>query len=71
MRQNHKGTTIGDIAFAHLMVEGKAMVFPVALRDVQAIHLDNLKDWMRICNIQLGILANFDALRLEVIFVRT
>ena len=53
------------------MVEGKAMVFPVALRDVQAIHLDNLKDWMRICNIQLGILANFDALRLEVIFVRT
>jgi len=46
------------------------MVFPVALRDVRAIHLDNLKDWMRICGIQLGILANFDAVSLKVVFVR-
>jgi len=70
MQVVYKGTVIGDIAFAHLMVEGKVMVFPVALRNVRAIHLDNLKDWMRICGIQLGILANFDAVRLEVIFVR-
>jgi len=70
MQVAYKGTVIGDIAFAHLVVEGKVMVFPVALRDVRAIHLNNLKDWMRKCGIQLGILANFNAVRLELVFVR-
>lgn len=70
MQVAYKGVAIGDIAFAHLVVEDKVMVFPAALRDVRAIHLDNLKNWMRICSVQLGILANFNAVRLEVVFVR-
>jgi GxxExxY protein len=53
-----------------IVVENKAMVFPVAIRDVRGVHLDNLKDWMRICGVQLGILANFNALHLDVVFVR-
>ena len=66
----YKGSIIGDLAFGHLVIDGKVMVFPVALRDIQAVRLDNLKDWMRTCKIQLGIIANFEALRLQTVFVR-
>ncbi len=66
----YKDTVIGDIAFGHLLVEGKIMIFPVAIRDTEDIHLDNLKTWMRWQNIQLGILANFDDVRLSPVFVR-
>ncbi len=70
MQVMYKGATIGDMAFGHLVVEGKAMVFPTAVGDIHSLHLSDLKDWMRICEIQLGILANFNAVRLEVVFVR-
>ncbi|MBN2394599.1 MAG: GxxExxY protein [Anaerolineae bacterium] len=66
----YKDTVIGDIAFGHLLVEGKIMIFPVAIREVEDIHLDDLKTWMRWRNIQLGILANFDDVRLSPVFVR-
>lgn len=71
MEVGYKGTPIGDIAFAHLLVEDKAMVFPVAYQDKRVFHLDNLKQWMRQRHIRLGILANFQTSRLDVTFVRT
>jgi len=46
------------------------MVFPVALRDIQAVRLDSMKDWLRRCDVRLGIVVNFDALRLQTAFVR-
>ena len=67
----YKGVVIGDVAFGHIVAEGRIMVFPVAIGDISAIHLGSLKDWMRLCDIQLGILANFDAIHLDVVFVRT
>ncbi len=70
MQVAYKGSVVGDIAFGHLMVEGKVIVFPVALRDIQAVHLDSVKDWLRRCDIRSGIVANFDALRLQTVFVR-
>jgi GxxExxY protein len=70
MQVTYKDTVIGDVAFGHLLVEDKTMVFPVAIRDVRGIHLDNLKDWMRTCGIHLGILANFNTVHLDVVFVR-
>lgn len=70
MQVAYKGTIIGDVAFAHILVEGKVMVFPVALHHVQDIRLDDLKRWMRLSDVHLGIVANFDAARLEVVFVR-
>jgi GxxExxY protein len=70
MQVAYKNVVVGDVAFGHLLVEGKVMVFPVAIGDVQDIHLDNLKEWMRVCKIQLGILANFDAVHLEIIYIR-
>ncbi|MGC9394028.1 MAG: GxxExxY protein [Anaerolineae bacterium] len=66
----YKDAVIGDIAFSHLLVEGKIMVFPVAIREVEDIHLDDLKTWMHWRDIQLGILANFDDTSLSPVFVR-
>ncbi|MBI1881458.1 MAG: GxxExxY protein [Chloroflexi bacterium] len=70
MQVAYKGTVIGDVAFAHILVEGKIMIFPVALHHIQDIRLDDLKRWIRLCDIQLGIVANFDAVHLEIVFVR-
>ena len=70
MQVTYKNVVVGDVAFAHIVVEGKIMVFPVAIGDVNALHLDSLKDWMRLCDIQLGILANFDVINLEPVFTR-
>lgn len=54
-----------------LLVEDKVMVFPVAYQDQRVVHLDVLKAWMSLCNVQLGIMANFQANRLAVTFLRT
>ncbi len=66
----YKNKIIGDVAFANVLVEGKIILFPVAIGNLQDIHLDNLKRWMALSNVQLGILANFDAVRLEIMFIR-
>ena len=70
MQVMYKGTAIGTIAFGHLTIEDKVIVFPVALHHTNTIHLEGLKDWMRACDIHLGLLANFNAPRLDVTFVR-
>lgn len=70
MPVHYKGKPIGDVTFKHLTVEGKVMVFPTAVRDVQGLRLDDLKTWMRANDIQLGILANFNTVHLDVTFVR-
>jgi GxxExxY protein len=66
----YKGVNIGDVAFGHLIVEGQVMVFPVALRSIQQMRPEGLKDWMRACGIHLGIIANFNTVRLDPVFVR-
>ena len=66
----YKSKVIGDIAFAHLLVEDKIVIFPVAIGRIQDIHLDNLKQWLVLCEVQLGILANFDPVSLEIVFIR-
>lgn len=66
----YKGKAIGDIAFSHLLIEGKMVVFPVAIGSIQDIRLENLKQWLALTDISLGILANFDAVKLEIMFIR-
>jgi GxxExxY protein len=69
MELTYKGSTIGDIALGHLSVEGKVMVFPVAYHDKRVIHLDVLRQWMQVCHIRIGILANFQTSRLDLTFI--
>ena len=70
MQVIYRGTAIGNIKFNHLRVEGSVMVFPVAVVDVNDIRLNNLKDWMRVEGVPLGILANFYAESLKPIVLR-
>ncbi len=70
MDVTYKGEIIGDVAFAHLLIEDKVMVFPAAYQDRRVVHLDILKKWMGQCNIQLGITANFQSTRLNITFLR-
>jgi len=66
----YRGVTIGTIKFQHLRVEN-IVVFPVAIMDINDNRLNNLKDWMRLEKIPLGILANFYDESLKPIVLRT
>jgi GxxExxY protein len=70
MEVKYKDEVIGDIAYDHLVVDGKAMIFPFAVTDIRSVHLDNIKDWMRMNDLRLGIIANFNAVRLQTVIVR-
>lgn len=61
---------IGEIKFAHLRVEDRAMVFPVAVRDLDDISINNLKNWMRAERVPIGIVANFNAISLKPMVLR-
>lgn len=70
MQIRYKEIIAGEINFGHLLVDGMAMVFPVAIQDINDIHLENLKDWMRIQHVELGILANFHDTSLKPMILR-
>lgn len=70
MQVMYKAQVLGDVAFNHLLVEEKVLVFPVAVSNVQSLHLDNIKDWLRLNNVPLGLIANFNAARLQTVIVR-
>jgi hypothetical protein len=53
-----------------LRVGDSVLVFPVAVRDINDIRINNLKDWMRVQNIPIGILANFYDTSLHPIMLR-
>lgn len=70
MDVKYKDEVIGDIAYDHLVVDGKVMVFPFAVTDIHSVHLDNVKDWLRMNDLRLGIIANFNAVKLQTVIVR-
>jgi GxxExxY protein len=70
MQVYYRGQAIAETKFAHLQIEDKLLVFPVAIGDVNNIRIQNLKDWMRHLQVPLGILANFQDTRLRPIILR-
>ncbi len=66
----YRGRPVGEIKFGHLLVGGPVFVFPVAVQDINDIHINNLKDWMRVQDIPMGILANFYDTSLNPIVLR-
>jgi len=66
----YRGRPVGEIKFGHLLVEGSVFVFPVAIQDINDIRINNLKDWMRIQQVPLAILANFYDTSLNPIVLR-
>jgi GxxExxY protein len=66
----YRNRPVGEIKFGHLRVADSVLVFPVAVQDVNDIRINNLKDWMQVQNIPLGILANFHDTSLRPIVLR-
>lgn len=62
---------LGGVKFAHLQIDNRALVFPVAVSDIDSIKIANLKAWLSHLNIPLGILLNFKTTRLQPIILRT
>ncbi len=70
MQVIYRGEPIASIKFSHLRVDDVALVFPVAIRNINAIRFNNIKDWLRIQQVPLAILANFDSLSLEPLILK-
>lgn len=70
MQVFYRGRAIAEIKFAHIQIEDKLLVFPVAIGDVNNIRIQNLKDWMHHLQVPLGILANFQDIHLTPIILR-
>jgi GxxExxY protein len=70
MQVRYKEIVAGEISFGHLLVDGVVMVFPVAIQDINDIRIENLKDWMRAQQVELGILTNFSDTSLKPVFLR-
>jgi len=70
MQVIYRGKPVAEIKFGHLRVSDIALVFPVAVTNLNSISLNNLKDWLRAEQIPLGILANFHDLALKPLILR-
>lgn len=64
-----RGEPIGNLNFNHFILDGRVMLFPVALADINSINENNLKDWMRENDIRLGVLVNFLDTRIRPVFI--
>lgn len=70
MQVIYRGEPVAEIKFAHLRVGSDVLVFPVAVTDINAIRFNNIKEWLRVQQIPLGILANFQTLSLQPLILK-
>lgn len=61
---------VGEIKFNHLQVNNTVLVFPVAIENLNQLNFNNLKAWLQLQKIPVGILANFYPSRLEFMVLR-
>ena len=71
MQVLYRGHSVGVVKLGHLQIEDRLMIFPVAVRETEQVEPENLRRWMESQGIPLGILANFHAARLELVFMRS
>lgn len=66
----YRGRVVGEIKFNHLQVENRVIVFPVAIQGINHLSINNLKAWLRLQKIPVGIVANFYPTQLEFMVLR-
>ena len=66
----YRGEAVVDVHLRHLHIENRMMVFPVAVTDTNQVEPENLRRWMASQDVPLGILANFHAERLDLVFMK-
>jgi GxxExxY protein len=67
----YQGQSVGQVKFEHIEVEGKLLLFPVAVQTMDDIRIKNIKAWLRERKLPLGLVANFYPASLEFVVVRT
>ena len=53
-------TDLGAIKLAHLQIDNRVLLFPVATSSLSQIRIPNPKTWMRHLDIPLGIVVTFE-----------
>lgn len=66
----YKNEALSGIKLAHIQIDNRLMVFPVAISQLDNIRIHNLKEWMARLNIPIGILANFNDSKLTPLILR-
>ena len=55
----YKARNVGAIKLNHFCIADKIMVFPVAIENIGDLKISNIKNWMRHCQIDFALVANF------------
>jgi GxxExxY protein len=66
----YRNKVVAAVKFAHLQVENVALVFPVAIQNINDVNFNNIKAWLRVQQIPLAILANFHDLSLKPLILK-
>jgi GxxExxY protein len=66
----YRGQSVGEIKFQHMAVEERLLLFPVAIQNLDDIRIENMKDWLRECEMPLAIVANFYPASLDFMVLR-
>jgi GxxExxY protein len=53
------GDEVGEIKFNHLRLSDDVLFFPIAINCLDDINMDNIKAWLRFCEMKLAVLVNF------------
>ncbi len=66
----YRGKSLGELKFGHLRTNDSVMVFPTATQSIADFELDNFREWLRVQQASLGILANFHDTELKPLFLK-
>jgi len=66
----YEDRSIGQLTFHHFVVEEKLAVFTTTINEMSDMDAEMLKQWMKHKGIRLGIVANFQGMRLGLSFLR-
>jgi GxxExxY protein len=60
LRGSYHGKPLGIVYRADLVVEGKVLIEAKSVRDIEDIHIAQVLSYLRLANLRLGLLLNFN-----------
>lgn len=66
----YRSRSVASIKFKHLRIGNEVLVFPVAVKDINAIRFNNIKAWLHVQQLPLAILANFYDFELKPVILK-
>lgn len=69
MEVMYKHEQVGRIGSRHFIVDGLAMVFPMAIASIDYVKYFNIQAYIRRQNIKFAIVVNFNSTELEIKYI--